>query len=112
MPDFGNPFSGNNIDKKLSKDELVRAIKFMIAAEFEASQMYDQVADATIDKKAEKVIRSISSEESVHAGEFLKLLSIVAPEEVKLHNKGQQEVQETINKKMTLSNYIRNLISK
>gem|GEM_PF-3759322 len=34
MPDFGNPFSGMNADRPLNKEELIRAIRFVIAAEY------------------------------------------------------------------------------
>ena len=39
MPEFGSPFSGLKNDRKLTKDELIRAIRFMVAAEYEAVQM-------------------------------------------------------------------------
>ncbi len=35
MPEFCNPFTVMRSDRKLSKDELARAIRFMIAAEYE-----------------------------------------------------------------------------
>ena len=34
MPDFGNPFSGLAKGGKLTEEELIRAIRFMIAGEF------------------------------------------------------------------------------
>ncbi len=40
MPEFGSPFSGLAKDRNLSDAELIRAIRFMIAAEYEAVQMY------------------------------------------------------------------------
>ena len=36
MPEFGNPFAGLARGQKLSDAELVRAIRFMVAAEYEA----------------------------------------------------------------------------
>jgi hypothetical protein len=33
MPDFGSSFSGLANDRKLNDEELIRAIRFMIAAE-------------------------------------------------------------------------------
>jgi len=36
MPEFSSPFSGNKYDRKLTHEELVRAIRFMVAAEYEA----------------------------------------------------------------------------
>ena len=50
MPSFGNPFAGKNSDRKLSKSELVRAVRMMVAAEYEAIQMYSQLAES-IDNK-------------------------------------------------------------
>ena len=38
MPDFGTPFSGLARDRKLTNEELIRAIRFMVAAEYEAIQ--------------------------------------------------------------------------
>jgi rubrerythrin len=43
MPEFGSPFSGLAKDRKLNHEELIRAIRFMIAAEYEAVQLYMQV---------------------------------------------------------------------
>jgi rubrerythrin len=44
--------------------------------------------------------RKLSDEERVHAGEFLRLLRELAPDEEKLYAKGAKEVEEKI-KKMT-----------
>ncbi len=38
MPAFGAPFSGSANDRKLTDAEFVRAIRFMVAAEYEAIQ--------------------------------------------------------------------------
>jgi rubrerythrin len=38
------------------------------------------------------VLKDIADEGRVHAGEFLKLLHYLAPEEAKLHEKGAKEV--------------------
>lgn len=92
MPDFGAPFSGLANERKLTNEELVRAIRFMVAAEFEAVQMYMQLAESTDNKFAMAVLKDIADEERVHAGEFLKLLHYLAPEEAKLYKKGAKEV--------------------
>ena len=44
MPEFGTPFSGLAKDRKVTKEELIRAIRFMIGAEYEAIQLYMQLA--------------------------------------------------------------------
>ena len=92
MPAFGSPFSGLANGRKLADEELVRAIRFMVAAEYEATQMYMQLAESTDNKFAMAVLKDIADEELVHAGEFLKLLKHLAPEEAKLYEKGAKEV--------------------
>lgn len=98
MPEFGHPFSGNTIDRKLSKSELVRAIRFMVSAEYEAIQLYMQLAEATDDALAKEVLIDIADEERVHAGEFLRLLMHLAPEEEALYQEGYEEVEEMMEK--------------
>jgi len=94
MPDFGNPFSGMASGRKLSHQELVRAIRFMIAAEYEAIQLYMQLAESTDNRLAAEVLRDIADEERVHAGEFLRLLKTLAPDEEKFYAEGEEEVEE------------------
>jgi len=98
MPDFGSPFSGMKTDRNVTKSELIRAIRFMVAAEFEAVQLYMQLAESTDDKLAKEVLIDIADEERVHAGEFLKLLKHLAPDEEKFYDKGAEEVDEMIEK--------------
>ncbi len=98
MPEFGSPFSGLANDKKLTDSELIRAIRFMVAAEYEAVQLYMQLAESTKDKLAQEVLKDIADEERVHAGEFLRLLKHLAPDEEKLYEEGAEEVQEMIEK--------------
>lgn len=98
MPEFGSPFSGVANEKKLTAEELVRAIRFMVAAEYEAIQLYMQLAESTDNQLAMKVLRDIADEERVHAGEFLRLLHELAPDEEKFYAKGAEEVEEEIGK--------------
>ena len=98
MPEFGNPFSGLAKDRKLTNAELVRAIRFMISAEYEAVQLYIQLAESIDNQLAIEVLRDIADEERVHAGEFLRLLHELAPDEKKLYDEGADEVQEMIDK--------------
>jgi rubrerythrin len=98
MPGFGSPFSGLANDRKLTQQELVRAIRFMVAAEYEATQLYMQLAESTDNELAAKVLKEIADEELVHVGEFLRLLREIAPNEEKLYVKGAKEVAEIIKK--------------
>jgi rubrerythrin len=98
MPEFGNPFSGLAKDRKVTDAELIRAIRFMVSAEYEAVQLYMQLAESTDNKLAVEVLEDIADEERVHAGEFLRLLYELAPDEEKFYAEGSEEVQEMIEK--------------
>jgi rubrerythrin len=98
MPAFGSPFSGLAHDRKLTDEELVRAIRFMVAAEYEAIQLYMQLAESTDNVLAVKVLKDIAKEEGVHAGEFLRLLRELAPDEKKFYAEGAKEVEDEIKK--------------
>ena len=98
MAEFRSSFSGLANDRKLTDEELVRAIRFMIAAEYEAIQLYMQLAESTDNKLAIEVLKDIADEERVHAGEFLRLLRALAPEEETFYAKGAKEVEEEIAK--------------
>jgi len=92
MAEFVNPFSGMTPDRRLTKEELIRAIRLDIAAEEEAAHLYEAQADATDDPRAAEILRDIAKEEIVHVGEFQKLLVQLNPEESDLLNKGAGEV--------------------
>jgi len=99
MPEFGSPFSGLKNGRKVTKEELIRAVRFMIAAEYEAVQLYTQLAESTDDELAKDVLKDIADEERVHAGEFLRLLKQLAPDEEKFYAEGAEEVEKEIKKK-------------
>jgi len=92
MPEFVNPFSGVVPGRKLTKRELTRAVRLMLAAEEEATHLYEAVADATDDPLAKEVLQDIANEERVHVGEFQRLLSILLPDEEKWLADGAAEV--------------------
>jgi len=96
MPDFGTPFAGLAQGRKVTQEELIRAIRFMVAAEYEAIQLYMQLAESTDNKLAISVLKGIADEERVHAGEFLRLLRELAPDEQSLYDEGADEVEEEI----------------
>ncbi|HEX5786123.1 MAG TPA: ferritin family protein [Burkholderiaceae bacterium] len=96
MPDFGTAFSGLALGRTLSAPELIRAVRFLVAAEYEATQMYVQLAEASDHPLATQVLRDIADEERVHAGELLRLLQELAPDEAVLYAQGAREVEEMI----------------
>jgi len=92
--DVPNPFNIIKADRKLTKEELIRAIRLMVSAEYEAVQLYTQVAESTDNQLAKKVLIDIANEERVHAGEFLRLLKQLAPDEEKFYKEGAKEVEQ------------------
>jgi rubrerythrin len=98
MPNFFDPFSGKTPDKKLTNDELIRAIRLDIAGEHEAIHGYTAHADATNNQFAKKIFLSIANEEKVHVGELTRLLDIVSGDECKYQGKGAREVNEKLPK--------------
>lgn len=99
MPEFGTPFSGRAMDRKVTHEELIRAIRFMVAAEYEAIQLYMQLAESTDNNLAIEVLTDIADEERVHAGEFLRLLHELAPDEENFYGEGAKEVEGEIEKR-------------
>jgi rubrerythrin len=83
-------------DRKLTDEELIRSIRFMIAAEYEAIQLYQQTAESTDNKLAKEVLLDIADEEKEHAGEFLRLLRELDPKEEEFYKEGYEEVEEMI----------------
>ena len=98
MPEFGSPFSGQKNYRTVTHQELIRGIRFMIAAEYEAVQLYMQLAESTENKLAIEVLTDIANEERVHAGEFLRLLHVLAPDEAQFYAEGAAEVEAEMKK--------------
>jgi rubrerythrin len=94
MPEFINPFSGTVPDRKLTKEELIRAIRLNIAAEHEAIHLYMAHADAVDHPLAKQVLIDVANEEREHAGEFMRLLEILTGDEAEWVAHGREEVDE------------------
>lgn len=94
---FGNPFSAN-VERKMTKEELVQAIRADLAGELEAIYGYDAHIQATDDPVAKAVLSDIRDEERAHMGELLTLLKYLDPAEGVHYNAGEQEVLEELEK--------------
>jgi len=74
----------------------VTIICLTLGIRFLALQIYMQLAESTDNKLAIAVLKDIADEEKVHAGEFLRLLKELDPDEEKFYAKGAEEVEEEI----------------
>jgi rubrerythrin len=95
MPNFANPFQGN-VNRKISKEELIQAIRLDIAGELEAIYVYDAHVQATDNLLAKKVIAEIRDEEKAHVGELMTLLKTLDPLEAEHFASGEGEVREML----------------
>ena len=96
MPEFSHPFAGNNCERKLNQKELVRAIRYSIAAEFEAIQLYEQLSESIDSEEAKTLLEEIAGDEKEHVGNFLHLLKLIAPEEEHFYKDGMKEADELL----------------
>ena len=96
MPEFSHPFNGNKNERILDKNELVRAVRFSIASEFEAIQLYEQLRDSTDNEEAKKLLTEVAGDEKEHVGNFLHLLKILAPDEENYYKEGWKEASEVM----------------
>lgn len=68
----------------------------MVAAEYEAIQLYEQLAESTDNEMARKVLMDVTNEEKEHVGEFTRLLAILAPEDEAFYEEGRRETDENL----------------
>ena len=95
MPALPNPFQGKN-EHKLTKEELIQAVRLDIAGELEAIYLYDAHVRATDNEVAKKIIADIRDEEKAHVGELMTLLKLLDPVEAELFASGEAEVHEML----------------
>jgi rubrerythrin len=98
MPRSGTPFWVLAEKQPMTHEELIWAVRLMVAPEYEAVQLYTELAQSTYNTPAIDVLKSIANEERGHAGELLRLLKDPAPDEEKFYDDGAKEVEQQIGK--------------
>ena len=98
MSEYANISHVLTPEKKLNDIELLRAIKFAISSEFEAIQIYQQIAEATNNMGAARVLLDIAREEKQHVGELRELLKVLAPYDEAEYLEGAKETKENLEK--------------
>ena len=91
MAELGNPFVAN-VNKMMSAEELVQALRVDMAGELEAIIGYEAHAMSTTDERAKKILYHIADEERQHIGELEQLLCILSPKDGTQIDKGRQAV--------------------
>lgn len=92
------PIDINKI-KRENKNLDQELLRIAIMAEFDAINLYEQMADMTDDEDLKKVLQDVAQEEKTHVGEFQTMLLRMDEEQVRELVKGKNEVEELTGKK-------------
>ncbi len=77
--DFSDPFTGLTPDRKLNREEILRALRIDVAAELDAINLYQAHIDAIDDERVRQVIAHIRDEEKEHVAEFMGMINALDP---------------------------------
>jgi hypothetical protein len=69
-------------------------LRLAIVAEYDAANLYENMAEETEDENMKKVLLEIANEEKAHIGEFEFLLEHIDPEHETNEEKGEEEVMD------------------
>ena len=78
----------------LTTQEAVRALQFSIGTEYDAVQLYTQLAQVIDNLLVKKMLLKTAEEEKVHVGEFLRLIEELDPNEMARYLEGIHEVED------------------
>ncbi len=85
---------------KIKQEDLDREIlRASIIAEFDAINLYEELANMTDNEDLKTVLLDVAGEEKTHVGEFQTMLLRMDEEQVKELAKGKNEVEELTGKK-------------
>jgi rubrerythrin len=74
------------------KDKDMRALRISIMAEYEATNLYERMAEQVKDPKVKELLLDVAREEKVHIGEFEEMLNKLDPEHKPSLKEGADEV--------------------
>lgn len=98
MPNMPDPFAAALPGKKLTRHDLIQALRTDIVGELEAIFLYDAHSQASDDPLVKAVLADIRDEEKAHIGELTALLHYLDPAEADHALAGQGEVAEMMEK--------------
>lgn len=73
--DFTDPYTGMVPERKLNREEILRALRIDVAAELDAINLYQAHIDAIDDERVKAVIAHIRDEEKEHVAEFMAMIN-------------------------------------
>lgn len=85
-----------NIEKLEGNELDMEILRAAIIAEFDAINLYNQMAALTANENLKKILLDVAKEEKTHVGEFQALLLSTDPEHAQELEHGKEEVKELI----------------
>ena len=98
MPSFSNPWNNVNSSEEINKEDIISAIRFAIAAELEAINIYEQIANKSSIPYIKRNMKSLAEEEMVHVGELLSIIANLNNEEFSKYKEGMIESNKILKK--------------
>ena len=89
------PVKIEEVDQEKLDREILRVA---VIAELDAINLYEQLAAATENETLKEILLEVAKEEKTHVGEFQTLLLKIDKEQVEELKKGQEEVEEILQK--------------
>ncbi|MBS3816312.1 MAG: ferritin-like domain-containing protein [Candidatus Thermoplasmatota archaeon] len=89
------PTDLDDISDEMSDREILR---FGLAAELDAINFYEQMAEYTDDDQIKEVLLDVAAEEKEHVGEFETMLLERDEQQVEMGEEGKEEVREMLGK--------------
>jgi len=87
---------GSLKDVKMGNDRDKQILRLAHSAEFDATNLYEAMAEMTLDSDIKDVLLDIAQEEKVHAGELRYLLKMKDDEEDSSSEQGENEAEDLI----------------
>jgi len=91
QPDKEDGAQDANLIESSPDDTLPEVLRNAIAAEIDAINLYEKMADQSDDEEVRKILLDVAKEEKVHIGEFQALLLKLDPEQAQELRKGAME---------------------
>jgi len=82
-----------DLDRVKGPRKEMEILRAAIIAEYDAINLYEQMAEISSNPKVKKVLLDVANEEKQHIGEFKSLLEMIDPEHEKFEKKGEEEVK-------------------
>lgn len=95
MADFAHPYACE-VPRKMTKGEIIQAIRMDLSSELEAAYLYESLILATDDPVVQAVLSDIRNEEKEHFGELMALLRYLDPTQKWFWDEGEGEVVEML----------------